>query len=62
MTNGGPNYATYFYMLHLYEEAWGSFNMGYASALAWVLFLIIVGFLVIHFRLSKLWVYTEAEE
>lgn len=61
MTNGGPNYATYFYMLHLYNEAWGSFHMGYASALACVLFLIIVGFLVVHFQLSKLWVYQESE-
>ena len=48
-------------MLHLYNEAWGSFHMGYASALAWVLFLIIVGFLVVHFQLAKLWVYQESE-
>jgi multiple sugar transport system permease protein len=31
MTGGGPQYATYFYMLHIYREAWGSFRMGYAS-------------------------------
>jgi multiple sugar transport system permease protein len=59
MTRGGPNYATYFYMLHIYNEAWTSFRMGYASALAWVLFLIIVGFTLLHFRLSRLWVYTD---
>jgi multiple sugar transport system permease protein len=61
MTNGGPRYATYFYMLHLYNEAWGAFRMGYASALAWVLFLIIVAFLALHFRLGKLWVYQESD-
>ena len=59
MTRGGPNYATYFYMLHLYNEAWSSFRMGYASALAWILFLIVVGFTVLNFRLSRLWVYTD---
>jgi multiple sugar transport system permease protein len=59
MTNGGPNYATYFYMLHLYNEAWGSFRMGYGSALALVLFLLIVGFTVVQFRLQRYWVYTD---
>ncbi|MCL4553347.1 MAG: sugar ABC transporter permease [Candidatus Marsarchaeota archaeon] len=61
MTNGGPQYATYFYMLNLYQQGWGSFRMGYASALAWVLFVIVVGFLIIHFRLSRLWVYQDTE-
>ena len=61
MTGGGPQYSTYFYMLHLYNQAWVSFKMGYASALAWVLFVIIIGFLFIHFRLSRLWVYTDVE-
>jgi multiple sugar transport system permease protein len=59
MTNGGPNYATYFYMLHLYNEAWGSFRMGYGSALALVLFLLILGFTVVQFRLQRYWVYTD---
>lgn len=61
MTNGGPRYATYFYMLHIYNEAWGASRMGYASALAWVMFVIIVIFLVLHFRLGKLWVYHESD-
>jgi len=59
LTNGGPNYATYFYMLHLYNEAWRAFRMGYASALAWVLFLIILSITVLNFRLSRYWVYTD---
>lgn len=61
MTGGGPQYATYFYMLHVYREGWVSFRMGYASALAWVMFMVIIGFLFIHFRLSRLWVYTDVE-
>jgi multiple sugar transport system permease protein len=59
MTNGGPSNATLFYMLHLYNNAFRYFKMGYASALAWVLFAIIVFFTIIQFRLSRLWVYTE---
>lgn len=59
LTNGGPNYATYFYFLHVYNEAWRSFRMGYASSLAWFLFLIIVAFTVLNFLLSKYWVHTD---
>lgn len=60
MTQGGPNDATRFYMLHLYSNAFQSLRMGYASALAWVLFFIILMFTILQFRLSK-WVYYEAE-
>jgi multiple sugar transport system permease protein len=59
LTNGGPNYSTYFYFLHIYNEAWRSFRMGYASALAWVLFLIVVTITVINFVVSKYWVHTD---
>jgi multiple sugar transport system permease protein len=59
LTRGGPNYATYFYFLHLYNEAWVSFRMGYASALAWILFLIVVVITALNFVVSKYWVYTE---
>ncbi len=59
MTNGGPSNATLFYMLHLYNNAFRYFKMGYASSLAWVLFAIIVGFTFLQFRLARLWVYTE---
>lgn len=61
MTGGGPEYSTYFYMLHLYNKAWGSMRMGYGSAMAWILFIIIIAFLVMHFRLSRLWVYSDVE-
>lgn len=59
LTNGGPNYSTYFYMLHVYNEAWRSFRMGYASALAWVLFIIVISITILNFRLSRYWVYTD---
>jgi multiple sugar transport system permease protein len=42
VTNGGPQNATLFYVLHLYRTAFQSLKMGYAAALAWVLFLIIM--------------------
>jgi ABC-type sugar transport system permease subunit/ABC-type glycerol-3-phosphate transport system substrate-binding protein len=60
MTSGGPNDATMFYMLHLYRTAFLGLRMGYASAMAWLLFLIILVFTLIQLRMGK-WVYYEAE-
>jgi len=57
MTNGGPNYATLFYVLYLYQQAFEWFRMGYASALAWMLFLIILVFTYIVLRSSESWVF-----
>lgn len=59
MTNGGPNNATLFYVLYLYRNAFQWFKMGYASALAWVLFLIILALTIIQFKLANYWVYYE---
>ena len=59
MTNGGPNKATLFYVLYLYNKAFSDFEIGYASALAWILFVIILFFTAIVFRSSSLWVYYE---
>lgn len=61
MTQGGPNYATLFYVLYLYQNAFQWFNMGYASALAWVLFLVILAFTIVILRTSSSWVYYEGE-
>lgn len=61
-TEGGPNYATWFYMLHLYYNAFSYFQMGYACALAWVLFLIIIALSVLQIKLSNKWVYYEFTE
>lgn len=60
MTQGGPNNATLFYILYLYENAFQYLKMGYASALALILFVIILGFTMIVFRSSVVWVYYES--
>jgi ABC-type sugar transport system permease subunit len=59
MTNGGPADRTLFYVLYLYQVAFQNLQMGYASALAWILFLVIVAFTLVQFRLAKQWVYYE---
>jgi multiple sugar transport system permease protein len=56
-TAGGPAYATYFYALHLYQTAFKSFDMGYGSALAWLLFLTILVLTVLQTKLASRWVY-----
>jgi multiple sugar transport system permease protein len=61
MTNGGPNNATLFYVLYLYQKAFQQFKMGYASAMAWILFLIIMTLTLGLLRSSKRWVYYEGE-
>jgi len=61
MTNGGPNNSTLFYVLYLYHNAFELLRMGYASALAWVLFTIIMFFTALVIRSSTAWVYYEAE-
>ncbi len=62
LTEGGPNKATLTYMLNLYREAFRFGNFGYASALAWVLFIIIMGVTLLTIRSSAIWVYYESEE
>jgi len=61
MTDGGPYYASLFYVLHLYRNAFKYFRMGYASSLAWVLFLILLGLTLVVLKSASLWVYYEAE-
>ena len=57
MTNGGPLKSTLFYMLHLYNNAFRYFKMGYASAMALILFLIILTLTLIVNRTSERWVF-----
>jgi multiple sugar transport system permease protein len=61
-TGGGPNYATWFFNLHLYQSAFQNFEFGYASALAWIFFVIVVALTYFNVRLSRRWVYYEGEE
>ena len=60
MTGGGPAYRTLFYTLNLFQEAFYYFRMGYASALAWMLFLIVLVLTLVQLVLSRRWVYYEA--
>lgn len=59
MTGGGPAYATLFYLLYLYRNAFSWFEMGYASALAWVLFVIILVCTLLSLRISSSRVHYE---
>jgi ABC-type sugar transport systems, permease components len=61
-TEGGPNYGSWFYMLHLYHNAFSYFQMGYASALAWILFVIMMSLTLFQMWLSKRWVHYEYSE
>jgi multiple sugar transport system permease protein len=56
-TQGGPAYATYFYVYHLYISAFQFNLMGYASAMAWVFLVIVLAFTWIQFAAQKRWVY-----
>lgn len=57
ITDGGPMHSTYLMNMYIYESAFTNYNMGYASALSWVLFLIIMSFTLLVFRSSKYWVH-----
>ncbi len=57
MTRGGPNYASYFYNLYLYDNAFGYFKLGLASAQAWILFVVIMLMTFIALRTSGRWVF-----
>ena len=61
-TEGGPAYATWFYILHLYTQAFKYFNMGYASALAWIFFIILIAFTYLQVRASRHWVFYAGEQ
>lgn len=61
-TEGGPNFATWFYMLHLVNQALRFQDMGYASALAWIFFVIVLVITFIQVRASTAWVYYAGEE
>jgi len=58
---GGVDQSLLFFVLHLYNKAFVSFEMGYASALAWILFSIILAFTLLIIRSSSAWVYYEGE-
>jgi multiple sugar transport system permease protein len=59
LTNGGPNNATLTMVLYLFRKSFQQFEFGYASAIAWVLFAIILVFTLLVIRSSDAWVYYE---
>jgi len=60
-TKGGPNYATWFLALHIFNQAFNYFRFGYGAALAWLLAIILVIFSYVQMRLSSRWVYAAGE-
>jgi multiple sugar transport system permease protein len=58
---GGPANASLFYVLYLYQQAFKYLNMGYACALAWILFAVILALTLFFMGTSRRWVYYEAE-
>ncbi|MCH6469112.1 carbohydrate ABC transporter permease [Sinomonas terrae] len=56
---GGPSDSTMFFTLYLYQRGFGQFDMGYASAMAWVLLIIVGAFTAINFYASKFWVFYD---
>jgi multiple sugar transport system permease protein len=59
MTQGGPINSTLFYVYHLFNHAFRYGHMGYASAMAWILFIIILGLTLIQFKFANRWVFYE---
>ncbi len=58
--SGGPAYASMFYVLYLYLNAFRRYRFGYAAAQAWILFLVILGLTILMFKVSRRAVYYEA--
>lgn len=61
MTGGGPGTSSMMMGLLIYRHGFEQFNMGYASLLAWVLFLIVITLTIIQFTLARKWVYYEGD-
>jgi len=59
---GGPVNSTLVYLIYLYRNAFAFFRMGFASAMAWILFIIILVLTVIQFSTASLWVYYEIDD
>ncbi len=61
-TAGGPAYATWFFALHIYHQAFEFYRLGYGSALAWLFAVILIVFTLVQLKLSGRWVYYEGED
>ena len=61
LTDGGPDYASSMIVPYLYRNAFSYFRMGYASSMAWVLFIIVMILSVLVLKSSSAWVFYEEE-
>ena len=61
LTKGGPNNASQTMVPLLFDQAFNFYHMGYASAISWLLFLVLLGFTVVAFRTARRWVFYETE-
>lgn len=61
LTGGGPRESTYFFAMYIYDNAFKYFEMGYAAANSWVMFLIILALSMIVLKSSSAWVHYEGE-
>lgn len=61
MTGGGPNYRTYFFGLNIYFTSFKELQFGYASTIAWILFVIIASLTIFVMTTSRRWVYYASE-
>lgn len=57
LTGGGPSNSTMFYVYYLFNRAFVYFNMGYASAMAWLLFAIVLGLTIFQMKMAPRWVH-----
>jgi multiple sugar transport system permease protein len=62
MTSGGPDNSTLFYALYIYQQGFQFLHMGYASAMAWVLFLIVLLVTLVVFKTSARQVYYGGDD
>lgn len=61
ITKGGPNDATNFYALYVYNQSFKYYDMGYASAMSWIMLVIMSLITLLIFKTSKRWVFSEAD-
>ena len=59
---GGPNYATYTLSLHMYKIGFEDGRLGYATALAWLQFVVVVAIILINYKFSGRWLFMAAME
>ncbi len=60
-TGGGPSYGSWFYALHIYQQAFAFIRFGYGSALAWIFLVIVLVLTALNFGLSRRWVFYRGE-